>query len=211
MVPKPSGAWAAAGWGAGAAWTAATWPALGAWFGGFGGYGGYGTGPIDYDYGNNIVYQNNDVYMNGQDVDTASQYYDQVAAQADNGAQATADSNGQWLPLGVFALTQSDQQQSSSVVQLAVNKQGIIRGNYTDTMADTTSPIQGAVDEKTQRVAWTVGDNESTVLEAGLYNLTQPEAPVMIHFGADKTQQWLLVRLDKNQSSNPAPQPAPTN
>jgi len=203
-------AWLAAGWGVGAAWNAATWPALGSWFGDFGGYGGYGTGPIDYDYGNNIVYQNNDVYIDGQDVDTAAQYYDEVANQADAGAEAAVDENAQWLPLGVFALTQGDAQHSSSLVQLAVNKQGIIRGNYTDTVADTTSPIQGSVDEKTQRVAWTVGDNESTVLEAGLYNLTQPEAPVLIHFGEEKAQQWLLVRLSKNQQpqSSAAPQPA---
>ena len=87
-------AWLAAGWGAGAAWNAATWPAIGAWFGGYGGYGGSGTGPIDYDYGNNIVYQNNDVYIDGQDVDTATQYYNQVADQADNGAEAAADENG---------------------------------------------------------------------------------------------------------------------
>ncbi|HEX4144862.1 MAG TPA: hypothetical protein VHY91_15265 [Pirellulales bacterium] len=203
-------AWLATGWGAGAAWNVATWPAVGAWFGSFGGYGGYGTGPIDYNYGGNIVYQNNDVYMDGQDVDTAAQYYNQVADQADGGAEANANENQPWLPLGVFALAQGEGQQSSSLVQLAVNKQGIIRGNYTDTVSDTTSPIQGSIDEKTQRVAWTVGDNQTTVLEAGLYNLTQPEAPVLIHFGAEKAQQWLLVRLDKNQAqTGAAPQPGP--
>ena len=30
-----------------------------------------------------------------------------------------------------------------------------------------------------------------------LVHLTQPEAPVLVHFGADKTQQWLLVRVEQ--------------
>jgi hypothetical protein len=29
-----------------------------------------------------------------------------------------------------------------------------------------------------------------------LYNLTKDEAPALIHFGTEKTQQWLLVRMD---------------
>ena len=68
-------------------------------------------------------------------------------------------------------------------------------GNYSDLISGTTVPIQGAVDKKTQRVAWTVGNNKNTVGETGLYNLTQDEAPALIHIGKDKTQQWLLVRL----------------
>jgi hypothetical protein len=40
-----------------------------------------------------------------------------------------------------------------------------------------------------------VGSNKTTVCETGLYNLTHDEAPVLIHMGKEKTQQWLLVRL----------------
>ena len=62
-------------------------------------------------------------------------------------------------------------------IQLAVNKQGIIRGNYTDTVTNKTQLVHGSVDKKTQRVAFTVGDNTTTVVETGLYNLTKDEAP----------------------------------
>ena len=62
-------------------------------------------------------------------------------------------------------------------------------------ISGTNVPIQGAVDKKTQRAAWTVGKNKNTVCETGLYNLTQDEAPALIHIGKDKTQQWMLVRL----------------
>lgn len=47
------------------------------------------------------------------------------------------------LPLGVFAFTKSDQTKSEAVVQLAINKQGILRGNYTSTVTNQTLPIHG--------------------------------------------------------------------
>jgi hypothetical protein len=46
------------------------------------------------------------------------------------------------------------------------------------------------------RAAFTVGDNTSDVIETGLYNLTKDEAPCLIHFGSERTEQWLLVRLE---------------
>ena len=61
--------------------------------------------------------------------------------------------------------------------------------------AGTSVPVQGAVDKQSQRLAWTVGNNKTTVGETGIYNLTKDEAPALIHVGKDKTQQWTLVRL----------------
>jgi hypothetical protein len=104
------------------------------------------------------------------------------------------------MPLGVFALTKPDQSKSDVTIQLAINKQGILRGNYTDTVTDNNQLVQGSLDRQTQRVAFTVGDNTTNVLETGLYNLTKDEAPCLIHFGTDRTEQWLLVRLE-----NPTP------
>jgi hypothetical protein len=95
----------------------------------------------------------------------------------------------------VFALTKTGDDSSDVTLQLAVNKQGVIRGNSTDNRSDEAKPIQGSVDKETQRVAFTVGDNSEEVVETGLYNLTKDEAPALIHFGADRTEQWLLVRL----------------
>ncbi|KAA5539217.1 protocadherin [Roseiconus nitratireducens] len=189
------GAWYAAGWVAGSAWTACSWNSAAAYF-------GYGNvTPIYYDYGQTVVYQGDNVYINGQDVGTSDQYYDQATELAEAGAESKPDSDTQWLPLGVFALTQSGKQQSNVTLQLAVNKEGVIRGNYTDTATDKNQVIQGSVDKKTQRVAFTVGDNTNDVVETGLYNLTKDEAPCLIHFGNEKTEQWLLVRLEQNDPS----------
>ena len=55
--------------------------------------------------------------------------------------------------------------------------------------------VDGAVDKKTQRVAWTMGDNKSTVVDTGLANLTKDEGPALLHLGKDRTEEWLLVRL----------------
>ena len=150
-----------------------------------------------YDYGNNVTYQDNSVYVNGETVGTGEQYYDQAASLASTGAAAEAPPDGDWLPLGVFALTKSDKTKSDVSLQLAVNKQGVIRGNSTDTVTNKNQVIQGSVDKQTQRVAFTVGDNTTNVVETGLYNLTKDEAPCLIHFGKDKTEQWLLVRMQK--------------
>jgi hypothetical protein len=183
------GAWRPTAWTAGQAWGAASWPTFGAWWG-----WGAGTQPIAYNYGTNITYQDDEVYYGGQPTATADQYYQQASALA-QGAAAPDPAAPDWMPLGVFALVQNDQSEPHYVIQLAVDKAGTLGGNYSDLVSGTTLPIHGAVDRRTQRVAWTVGNNKNTVGETGLYNLTQDEAPALIHIGNHKTQQWLLVRL----------------
>lgn len=192
------GAWYAAGWATGAVWRTATWNSLGTWM------PGYATTPVYYDYGNNVTYEDNNVYVAGEDVGTISEYSEQASQLAQSGAEAEAPADGEWLPLGVFALTKPGKTNSVVTIQLAVNKQGVIRGNYTDTTTDKSRSIQGAVDKETQRVAFTVGDNDSNLIETGLYNLTKDEAPALVHVGDDKTEQWLLVRLsqDDNKEAN---------
>jgi len=191
------GAWCPAGWPPGAAWTMATWASLGAWL------DYYPSAPVEYDYGGNVTYQDNSVYVNGQEVGSGEQYYQQAESLAANGTQAVASADGDWLPLGVFALTKTGQTNSDLVIQLAVNKQGVLRGNYTDTATQQTQAIRGSVDKQTQRVAFTVGNNTADVVETGLYNLTKDEAPCLIHFGKARTEQWLLIRLKRpeNQGS----------
>ena len=45
-------------------------------------------------------------------------------------------------------------------------------------------------------MAFRIGESDSVVAETGLYNLTQEEAPVLIHFGTERTENYLLVRLE---------------
>jgi hypothetical protein len=184
------GSWTAAGWAAGAAWTAATWPAVTAWC-------SIPAVPINYDYGDTVVIQDNSVTVNGTPAGTSADYAAQATAIADKGQQADPPPETEWKPLGVFSLTQGDEQQSNYVFQLAVSKAGVIRGNYYDGLMDSTTPVYGSVDPKTQRAAWTIGKKNDRVFEAGISNLTGEQCPVLIHTGKDTTHQWLLVRQEQ--------------
>ncbi|MEX0586953.1 MAG: protocadherin, partial [Pirellulales bacterium] len=59
--------------------------------------------------------------------------------------------------------------------------------------------VAGSVDAKSQRAAWAVGDKQNRVYDTGIYNLTKQQAPVLVHTGADQTQQLLLVRIPQKQ------------
>jgi hypothetical protein len=185
--------WTATGWAAGAARTAATWDSLASWC------ALPAAAPVSYDYGDNVVLQENAVYVNGQDVGTPQQYTQQATTIADAGQKAEATPQQEWKPLGVFALVQGDQTSSNNVFQLAVNKDGIIRGNYYDGVMDVTTPVYGSVDKKSQRAAWTIGKKNDRVFDAGIENLTQEHAPVLVHLGKDKVQQWMLVRMQQQK------------
>ncbi len=196
------GAWIAAGWTANAIWNAATWNTAAA-------YCGYAEQPpIYYDYGSNVVYEDNSVYLNGESLGTTDQYYEQAATLAASGANDTSvgdKANGEWLPLGVFAFTRPENPTSDITIQLAVNPDGILRGNYTDTALKQNQVVQGSVDKQTQRAAFTVGENKTNIIETGLYNLTKDEAPCLVHVGKERTEQWLLVRMQNPETAN-APQ-----
>jgi hypothetical protein len=184
------GCWYPPGWIGPYAWRWATWVLLSELW-------ALSVQPIYYDYGNNVVYQDNAVYVDGQNVGTAPEYAKQATVLADQGQQAKAALDAEWTPLGVFALVQGDEKTSNNLFQLAVDKQGTLRGNYYDGLMDTTTPIYGSVDKKTQRAAWTIGKKNDRVFETGIYNLTKSETPCLVHFGPDRTQQWLLVRVEQ--------------
>jgi hypothetical protein len=187
------GAWRAAGWGTAAAvFGAATWGACSD-------YCGYPAEPVYYDYGSNVVYEGDSVYVNGDAVATQEQYTEQAVAIADTGKQAEASKEEEWLSLGVFAMVQGEQTDGNDLFQLAVNKSGVIRGNYYNALGNTTLPVYGSVDKKTQRAAWTVGDRKEPIYEVGFANLTRAETTMLVHF-KDRTQQWTLVRMDQPAS-----------
>jgi hypothetical protein len=190
------------GWWGGGPWAWATWASLGNWF-----LFPANVQPIYYNYGDNITYYDNSVYMNDEPIATADEYYQQAASLAQIGEQANIpsqqpDSNPpagqdpQWLSLGVFNALRENEKSSAMMFQLAVNKDGIVRGNYFNTSDNVQQPIEGAVDKKTQRITWVVEDQKKIIFDTGLYNLTENETPVLVHMSKDKTEQWLFVRIN---------------
>ncbi len=150
--------------------------------------------PAYYNYyGNTIVYEGDNVYYDSKPVATAEKYSASGIAKK---GDVEVNDDEEWRSFGVWAMVQGEESQSNKMLQIAVNKDGVIRGNYYDALTETTLPIQGSVDKKTQRAAWTVGKNDKVVYETGIHNLTEEETQMLIHFGKDKTQQWKLVRLE---------------
>jgi hypothetical protein len=172
--------WKWAGWGAAAGWIA------GARF----------SSPYYYGYGDNVYYDGDYVYIDGQQAATAGEYYDQAKTIAKSAPAVEKVNEAEWLPLGVYGLYQGDNKDSNMVLQLAVNKKGVVSGKYFNLATNTERPVSGMVDEKTQRVAWTFADGKNTdvIMETGLANLTEDQAPALVHFGKNKTEQWLMVR-----------------
>ena len=194
------------------AWNAAKWSTGTAWaltgFAAATNHLGYGNvTPISYGYGSNVTYQNGNVLLDGNVVGTGEEFSQQAADLALLGQNANASDGDDWLPLGVFALVRNEDHQPQSTVQLAVNPHGILRGNYTDLVTDHALPIEGAVDKKSLRAAWTVGENKNYFMEAGMKNLTDGEATALIHKNG-KTELWHLVRLTQpGQEENAPPEP----
>jgi hypothetical protein len=171
----------------------ATWAAITPWV-------GYGSvAPASYSYGDNIYYQDDSVYYGDQVVATAEQYAQQATTLAASAPEIKPE-EAEWMPLGVFALTQDGQASGSPpslFVQLAISKTGVISGNYSNKATGTTEALEGMADKETQRVAWCVKGKQAPIMETGLSNLTQDSVPVLIHFANGQTQQWLMVRLEE--------------
>jgi len=161
--------------------------------------------PVYYVYGTGgtIYYEGDTVYINGSEYGTAEQYY----RETEKIAEAVPEMDDkkaeeiEWLPLGVFALTSEDVNASHMYLQLAVSKEGIISGTFYNETTGAVHPVEGMVDEKTQRAVWKAADdsNSDIVMETGIFNLTRDQAEVLVHFGPEKTQTWTLVRLSESE------------
>jgi hypothetical protein len=192
--------WFGLGAAAGYWWRPATWASWSTWVPGTWGE------PYYYDYGGNIVYDNDVVYIQGEPVATATEYIDQAYQLASTGQQAVVAAPApttekqvqeQWMPIGVFALCSEAKGEPIMFLQLTVSKQGAITGSFYNAVTEEAQPVYGSVDPKTQRAAWSIGENGKTVMETGVHNLTLAEAPVLVHFNRDRQQSWLMVRMDE--------------
>jgi hypothetical protein len=151
-----------------------------------------------------VVYQNSTVYVGGQEIASSTEYAQSAATLATVPAPASEEEaeEAEWMALGTFILTTDEKDvDSPRTVQLAVSRTGIVSGTLYNAETDQAQALQGQVDKETQRVAMRVGESDSLVVETGLYNLTQEEAPLLVHFGTERTENWLLVRLEGEEES----------
>ena len=57
--------------------------------------------------------------------------------------------------------------------------------------------VSGSVDKATQHVAWTIGEDQIPVYEAGIANLTKDATPILVHTGNGQSRQVSLIRLEE--------------
>jgi hypothetical protein len=194
-------AWRQDYWADNWAWGWTNWGDLAGW------WGVPTADPTEYDYGDNITYQDNSVYYGSQPEASIQEYYQQAQTLALSvppaASAAAAKTAGQWKSLGVFSLVQGGQTNSTTLFQLAVNKAGAISGNYYNVLTGDVKPVSGAVDKKSMRAAWTVSGNKDTVYDTGMSNLLKSQGSLLIHFGKNNTQQWTMVRLQQQAKGTP--------
>lgn len=164
------------------AYAAATWNNAAAWV-------GIAAAPVPYAYAQPaVVYQDNSTtYDNTQQAQTTST----LASTADN---YSATDSTEWLPLGVFSLVPGNQENPTAMVQMQVSKEGILNGTYLDLLSHNGTPLQGAIDKKTQLAAWKVNQNDNVTFETNLSSLTSDTAPLTVRYSNQQPQQWQLVR-----------------
>jgi len=177
-----------------ATWIAYDWPSPYYW---------------DYGPGEYIYCDNGAVYVNGRSFEPQPLYYDQTVRLIEQVPVLTAESAArlEWMPLGVFVATPDGVAEPVVTLQLAVTKDGLIGGTAFDPRSDAAFNVVGTVDKRTQRAVWSYMDdrNKRVIMESSIYNLTQPEATGMVHYGPADMQVVELVRLPEPSSgSQPA-------
>jgi len=194
------GTWFPGKWAAVTAWTCAAWGSVSSSC-------GYPEESTSYDYGSSVVYQDDAVYVNGERVSGRLRSMRNKPRRSPTpGSRRPPPRKTIGCRWAVFAMVSGEETTSNNIFQLAINKAGVIRGNYYNALTDSAEPVTGSVDKKTQRAAWTVGEKKSPVYEAGILNLTNEQTTMMVHYGKERSQQATLFRIEKPEDG--AAQPA---
>ncbi|MGH9547859.1 MAG: hypothetical protein ACRD3W_00730, partial [Terriglobales bacterium] len=220
------GGWGGYGWGysPAAAWTFAGLTSATALCGflGMAALAGGSSQPVSYS---NVTYNGGNVYVNGVPEGSSAQFYQQAQqlagsaytapteqtdpdfqiSDSSTAGSATTPPSDQWKQLGVFALAEPGQTQSNMLLNLSINANGIVNGEYLNQLTNETSQVYGALDKSTQRISWTIGKNPNTVFDAGLGDLVKDDSSVLVHYGPNDTQRMALIRMKQ-----PPPQPQGT-
>ncbi len=208
--------WGNGGYGWGNAWGAATLGATAGWLGAnaldWNNNNGYpattvytgNNDTVDNLPANNETVNNEESGEAASDPQTADNESDstddnQPEVSAADAAALAAQGNTEpakdekFMPLGVFTIAPENQDEASALLHLAVTKDGVLRGTLLDLKTDKDENIQGAVDQKTGLVAWTVAGAGKVVFQTSLKDLTEQSGPVAVHFANGKSDTWTIA------------------
>ena len=172
----------------------------------------------DYGPGEYIYYDDGVVYVNGEWYQPAPVFYENTVEVIEEAPVLTEEQAAQaeWLPLGVFAVTREGRAEADLLVQLAVTQEGIVGGTVHDHASSLTFQVEGTVEKETQRAVWSYTNdrNQRILMETSVFNLTQPEATGLVHYGPEDIQVIEFVRLEAPEGAGvavetelPAPPP----
>jgi hypothetical protein len=159
----------------------------------------------DYGPGEYIYYDDGAIHVNGRWYQPAPVYYDNTVRLIEQAPELTAEEAAQveWLPLGVFAVTEEGLDEANVLLQLAVTQDGLLGGTATDPGTGVIYAIEGTVDKQSQRAVWsyTTEDDKRVVMETSIFNLTQGAATALVHHGPNNMHVIELVRLESPTES----------
>lgn len=154
--------------------------------------------PIYYYYGPNgvIYYSETPDFTYLVPVDSNLKFIAEAVRLA-NTPQPLSTDQSNWMPLGMYALsTDADSNEMpNEYLSLAVSKGGAISGAYINVRNNEMLEIRGAVDPKSQRVAWKFVDKDWPIMESGMFNLTKEESTLLVHTSSHRTEPRVIVRV----------------
>ena len=179
-------------------WTWATVGTMNAFFGG-GGSSSSSSSEAYYEDG---------TVQDGEQQIPAEEYAAQAEEIVESAPEVENPDDVEWLPLGVFFLAPDSATESTAsptmFLQLAVSKEGIIAGNFNNKATNEVKSIEGMVDMKSGRAAWTLAGKTTPIMETKVAGLTENETSVLVHFADGTTQQWMMAHLEKPAGDQPA-------
>lgn len=125
-----------------------------------------------------------------------------IPTQPAGTTETSTSTNEEWLPLGVFAVAKNAEAAAytNRFIQLAINREGEIAGVLYNSTTDAAQDLTGMVVPTTQKAYWSLDNqSDSPIASTGIYNLTQDETPINVHFSDGSDQTWTLVRLQQEQ------------
>ncbi len=174
------------------------------WWGGvaFGFFTGFIVGQAvsnrNYDYGSggNVYIDETNIVVEGDTI-LLSEWREEAEELATDLPSVDAEAT-EWQPLGVYALVPEGSSASTinMYLQLSVNENGVISGAYWNSFTDYTQAVQGQIERESGRVAWTMTESQTPVMEAGAKNLTEENATMLVYFEDGSVQTWKMIRQE---------------
>jgi hypothetical protein len=103
-------------------------------------------------------------------------------------------SRGEWMPLGQYTLMLGPGDDSTRMLDLAVDRFGHIRGSYYDMVSGVAHNVAGVVDPRSQYAQWSLESNRDLTFYTPMGEMMQPQGLVYVQLPSGERQQWQLIR-----------------